>query len=106
MSTDEKFDVTDSQQLWTQTLRSLQGLGFSALLCGHITRILAAILHLGNVNFSNDDATTVLDLNQFHFAADLLKVMKACISYIMGAKITERDENDMKTSPHGVFTIL
>lgn len=74
MANESPVEAARAKARWNSVLSALQELGFSANLCTNMTRVLAAILHLGNVSFSKDDAAAVLDVNQLNFAAELLMV--------------------------------
>jgi myosin heavy subunit len=77
LANNETLDGDHCAERWREILEAFTIVGFTDILSATITRVLAGILHLGNVSFTDDDTATVADQAQLAFAAEMLLVGRA-----------------------------
>jgi myosin heavy subunit len=70
----EPLDRVHCAQQWAAVLDAFLAVGFTEALTSAIARMLAAILHMGNINFLLSDPATISDSAQARTASALLMV--------------------------------
>lgn len=74
--------MNEDSQKYKQTLQALQILGFDLEEKMNILKIVASILHLGNIKvYEHDKTCKIKNMSAIHIAADVIRKTYICLKY-------------------------
>lgn len=75
--------MNDDSQKYKETLQALQILGFDLEEKMNILKIIASILHLGNIKvYEHKETCKIKNMSTVHIAADVIQNTNICLKYM------------------------